>query len=140
MLLLSSYFSQDNHSPCFLSVLKDEKWGNSIGLPGTRNVIQKWSLTHLGGIDLTSLGPPAKRTPVTRTSPSITSQNIDNKIDSIKETIDSINEDISSSIIKSTLSDKQSDIKVLKTDEKYIEVIEKIEEVSNGLEINENQS
>ena len=42
-------------------VEQDEKWGNTIGLPGTRNVIQKWSLSHLGGIDLTTLGPPANR-------------------------------------------------------------------------------
>ena len=45
----------------FATILQDEKWGNTIGLPGTRNVIQKWSLSHLGGIDLTTLGPPVKR-------------------------------------------------------------------------------
>ena len=40
---------------------QDEKWGNSIGLPGTKNIIQKWSVKHLNGIDLTSLGPPVKK-------------------------------------------------------------------------------
>ncbi len=29
------------------------------GHPGTRNEIKKWSMTHLGGIDITRLGPPA---------------------------------------------------------------------------------
>lgn len=27
-------------------------------LPNTRNIIQKWSISHLHGVDLTSLGPP----------------------------------------------------------------------------------
>ena len=42
-------------------IIQDEKWGSTIGLPGTRNVIKKWSLAHLGGIDLTALGPPGGR-------------------------------------------------------------------------------
>jgi hypothetical protein len=29
------------------------------GHPGTHNEIKKWSMSHLGGIDITSLGPPA---------------------------------------------------------------------------------
>ncbi len=29
-----------------------------IGLPNTKNDIKKWSMNHLYGIDLTSLGPP----------------------------------------------------------------------------------
>ena len=29
-----------------------------MGLPNTRNVIQKWSVDHLRGLDITSLGPP----------------------------------------------------------------------------------
>ena len=33
---------------------------NRIGLPNTRNVIQKWSLEHLRGVDITRLGPPPK--------------------------------------------------------------------------------
>jgi hypothetical protein len=27
-------------------------------IPNTRNIIQKWSVTHLHGVDLTSLDPP----------------------------------------------------------------------------------
>eukprot|EP00596_Hydrurales_sp_CCMP1899_P010855 CAMPEP_0119052942 /NCGR_PEP_ID=MMETSP1177-20130426/74079_1 /TAXON_ID=2985 /ORGANISM="Ochromonas sp, Strain CCMP1899" /LENGTH=149 /DNA_ID=CAMNT_0007032691 /DNA_START=227 /DNA_END=676 /DNA_ORIENTATION=+ len=107
--------------------LQDEKWGNKIGLPGTRNVIQKWSVAYLGGIDLTSLGPPAKRKGL-ETSPDPPVKRID-KIDSIKDTIDSINKDISSSIIKSTLTNKVSDTKVLKSDN--VEIREKDEEVRN---------
>eukprot|EP00598_Pedospumella_elongata_P000633 CAMPEP_0184981354 /NCGR_PEP_ID=MMETSP1098-20130426/11114_1 /TAXON_ID=89044 /ORGANISM="Spumella elongata, Strain CCAP 955/1" /LENGTH=227 /DNA_ID=CAMNT_0027504911 /DNA_START=84 /DNA_END=767 /DNA_ORIENTATION=- len=37
---------------------------NSIGLPNTRNVIQKWSITNLHGVDLTKLGPPPKVIPL----------------------------------------------------------------------------
>lgn len=68
-------------------------------------MIQKWSVTHLGGIDLTSLGPPAKRKGLeTSTGPQI--QNVDKNIDSMKETIDSINKEIGSSTVESTLSNK----------------------------------
>jgi hypothetical protein len=31
---------------------------NKIGLPNTHNMIQKWSITNLHGVDLTKLGPP----------------------------------------------------------------------------------
>ena len=62
--VLNDLFTPSNDQPrnaIFATILQDEKWGNTIGLPGTRNVIQKWSLSHLGGIDLTTLGPPVKR-------------------------------------------------------------------------------
>ena len=62
--VLYDLFIPSNDQFCdaiFATTLQDEKWGNTIGLPGTRNVIQKWSLSHLGGIDLTTLGPPVKR-------------------------------------------------------------------------------
>jgi len=29
-----------------------------IGLPNTRNIIKKWSINYLNGIDITALGPP----------------------------------------------------------------------------------
>jgi hypothetical protein len=95
-------------------------------------VIQKWSVTHLGGIDLTSLGPPAKRKGLeTSTGPQI--QNIDKSIDSIKETVDSIDKDIGSSTVESTLSNKRSDTKKLKSDDKHI--MGKDEEISSKPEI-----
>ena len=32
----------------------------SVGLPNTRNRIRKWSVDHLGGLDITSLGDPVR--------------------------------------------------------------------------------
>ena len=45
---LQEHISTEEESTSFLSV----------GLPNTRNKIRKWSVDHLHGIDITSLGPP----------------------------------------------------------------------------------
>lgn len=37
---------------------QDQNWASRLGVPNTKSIIKKWSVKHLGGIDLTELGPP----------------------------------------------------------------------------------
>lgn len=54
VFLLFLFFMSIYMGSTFLS----DHMTNDLSIPNTRNIIQKWSVSHLHGVDLTALGPP----------------------------------------------------------------------------------
>ena len=51
--------------------IQEEQVSAKFRLPNTNNIIRKWSVGHLGGFDLTKLGPPPESDIVTTANQSI---------------------------------------------------------------------